>query len=51
MPQEIMIVGLSAIGPVIGSAIGVSKKPTAAFIYTMLYFAAGIMLTSERIKT
>lgn len=44
MPQEIMIVGLSAIGPVIGSAIGVSKKPSTTYIHNMLYFAAGIML-------
>ncbi|MGA9537937.1 MAG: ZIP family metal transporter [Desulfobacterales bacterium] len=45
MPQEIMIVGLSAIGPVIGSAIGVSKKLTIAYIHNILYFAAGIMLS------
>ena len=35
MPQEIMIVGLSAIGPVIGSAIGVSKKPSTVYIHNM----------------
>ncbi|WP_372680268.1 ZIP family metal transporter [Desulfosarcina sp.] len=44
MPQETMIVALSAIGPVIGSGIGVFKRPTTAYIHNMLYFAAGIML-------
>jgi len=44
MPQEAMIVALSAIGPVIGSGIGVFRKPTTAYIHNMLYFAAGIML-------
>ena len=44
MPQEAMIVALSVIGPVIGSGIGVFKRPTTAFIHNMLYFAAGIML-------
>lgn len=44
MPQEIMIVALSAVGPVIGSGIGVWKRPTATYIHNMLYFAAGIML-------
>jgi len=44
MPQEIMIVALSAIGPVIGSGIGVWKRPTTNYIHNMLYFAAGIML-------
>jgi ZIP family zinc transporter len=44
MTQEFMIVGLSAIGPVIGSGIGVLKKPSTVYIQNMLYFAAGIML-------
>ncbi|MCP4682957.1 MAG: ZIP family metal transporter [Desulfobacterales bacterium] len=44
MPQEIMIIGLSVLGPVIGSGIGVWKKPTETYIHNMLYFAAGIML-------
>jgi hypothetical protein len=43
MTQEVMIVGLSAIEPVIGSGIGILKKPSAAYIHNMLYFAAGIM--------
>lgn len=44
MTQEVMIVGLSAIGPVIGSGIGVLKKPSTLYIHNMLYYAAGIML-------
>jgi ZIP family zinc transporter len=44
MPQEIMIIGLSVLGPVIGSGIGVWKRPTTTYIHNMLYFAAGIML-------
>ncbi len=43
MPQEIMIVALSAIGPVIGSGIGVWKRPTATYVHNMIYFAGGIM--------
>lgn len=45
MTQETMIVARSAMGPVIGSGIGVLKKPTSAYIRNMLYFAAGIMLS------
>lgn len=44
MTQEAMIVALSAIGPIIGSGIGVMKKPSTVSIHNMLYFAAGIML-------
>jgi ZIP family zinc transporter len=44
MQQEIMVLTLSAMGPVIGSGIGVWKKPTTIYIQNMLYFAAGIML-------
>lgn len=44
MTQEMMIVGLSTLGPVIGSGIGVLIKPSTAYIHNMLYFAAGIML-------
>ncbi|WP_432407885.1 ZIP family metal transporter [Wukongibacter sp. M2B1] len=39
------IVGISVLGPVIGSLIGVIKKPSEAFMYNMLSFAAGVMLT------
>jgi len=44
MPQEIMLVALATVGPVIGSAIGVWKRPPAVYIHNMFYFAAGIML-------
>jgi len=44
MPQEALIVALSAIGPVLGSGIGVLKRPTTASLHNLLYFAAGIML-------
>lgn len=44
MPQESLVVALSTIGPIIGSAIGVWKRPSAVYIHNMLYFAAGIML-------
>jgi len=39
------IVGISVLGPVIGSFIGIMKKPSEAFMYNMLSFAAGVMLT------
>jgi len=44
MPKELVLVALSAIGPVIGSGIGVWKRPSTTYIHNMLYFAAGIML-------
>lgn len=44
MTQEVMIVGLATLGPVIGSGIGVLIKPSTAYIHNLLYFAAGIML-------
>ncbi|WP_155326284.1 ZIP family metal transporter [Desulfosarcina ovata] len=45
MSPESMLVALSTVGPVIGSAIGVWKRPTMHYIHSMLYFAAGIMLS------
>ena len=39
----ILIIAVS--GPIIGSLIGVIKKPSDFFIYNMLAFAAGVMLT------
>lgn len=39
-----LILGISAIGPIIGSAIGVWRKPSHGFIHTMLAFAGGVML-------
>ncbi len=44
MDPLIIIVVISVIGPVLGSAIGVMKKPSLPFICTMLSFAAGVML-------
>lgn len=45
MPQETALVAFSTMGPIIGSAIGVWRRPTTAYIHNMLYFAAGIMLS------
>jgi ZIP family zinc transporter len=39
----ILIIAVS--GPIIGSLIGVIKKPSDFFVYNMLAFAAGVMLT------
>lgn len=38
------IVIISVMGPVIGSLIGVLRKPSSVFTYNMLSFAAGVML-------
>ncbi|HOI19047.1 MAG TPA: ZIP family metal transporter [Candidatus Woesearchaeota archaeon] len=38
------IVVISVLGPVIGSFIGVLKKPSDRFMYNMLSFAGGVML-------
>lgn len=38
------IVIISVLGPVIGSLIGILRKPSTVFTYNMLSFAAGIML-------
>lgn len=40
-----VILILAVIGPIAGSAIGVLKKPSDRFIFNMLAFAAGVMLT------
>lgn len=40
----IFILIISIAGPVIGSLIGVLKKPSIGFMYKMLAFAAGVML-------
>jgi zinc transporter, ZIP family len=44
MTQEAIIVALATAGPVIGSAIGVWRRPTTSAIHNILYFAAGIMV-------
>jgi len=40
-----IVVLISVLGPVIGSLIGVLKKPSDSFMYNMLSFAAGVMLS------
>jgi ZIP family zinc transporter len=44
MDSIYIILIISVLGPIIGSSIGVLKKPSNAFMYSMLAFAAGIML-------
>lgn len=44
MDPIIVILILSVLGPVIGSLIGVVKKPSDQFMFNMLSFAAGVML-------
>jgi zinc transporter, ZIP family len=44
MQPIVWIVIISALGPIIGSFIGVMKKPSDIFMYNMLSFAAGVML-------
>ena len=46
MQQDIiLIVSISILGPIIGSFIGVIKKPSENFMYNMLAFAGGVMLS------
>ncbi len=40
----LIILIISVLGPIIGSFIGVMKKPSDIFMYNMLAFAAGVML-------
>jgi ZIP family zinc transporter len=44
MDPVVLIVIISALGPIIGSAIGVLRKPSFGYICNMLCFAAGVML-------
>jgi ZIP family zinc transporter len=44
------IVIISVLGPIIGSAIGVMKRPSFAYICNMLCFAAGVMLAISFIE-
>lgn len=39
------VVIISFLGPIIGSIIGVLKKPSFDYICNMLCFAAGVMLS------
>ena len=45
MDSVYLILIIAVSGPIIGSLIGVIKKPSDLFIYNMLAFAAGVMLT------
>lgn len=45
MEPVITILIISTLGPIIGSLIGVWKRPSEKFMYDMLSFAAGVMLT------
>ena len=44
MDPAIFIVIISVLGPIIGSVIGVAKKPSLMYMCNMLCFAAGVML-------
>jgi ZIP family zinc transporter len=44
MDPVVFIVIISTLGPIIGSAIGILKKPSFGYICNMLCFAAGVML-------
>ena len=44
MDPVILIVIISVLGPILGSLIGVLKRPTVAYMCNMLCFAAGVML-------
>jgi ZIP family zinc transporter len=50
MELILIIVIISVMGPVIGSAIGVIKKPSGTFLSNMLAFAAGVMLAISFIE-
>jgi len=45
MNQVLLIVIISIIGPLIGSLLGVLRKPSELVMQNMLSFAAGVMLT------
>ena len=44
MDTIFLIVALSTLSPILGSLIGVIKRPSEGFMYMMLSFAAGVML-------
>jgi len=41
----LIILAISVLGPIIGSLIGVIKRPSDRFMYNMLAFAGGVMLS------
>lgn len=44
MDPVVFIVVISILGPIIGSAIGILRKPSFGYICNMLCFAAGVMM-------
>lgn len=42
--DHISILLLSVIGPIVGSALGVWRRPSHGFIHSMMAFAAGVMM-------
>jgi ZIP family zinc transporter len=46
MEKELLIIlGISVAGPILGSFLGVVRKPSEKFMYTALAFAGGVMLS------
>lgn len=46
MQEEILLIlGISVSGPIIGSLLGVIRRPSESFMYIMLAFAGGVMLS------
>lgn len=45
MYEPLLIIAIVMAGPVIGSLIGVMKKPSQKFMYSMMAFAGGVMLS------
>ena len=45
MDQIFLILLISVVGPIIGSFIGVIKKPSNLFLFNLLSFSAGVMLS------
>ncbi len=45
MDSMLLIIFIIILGPLIGSLIGVVKRPSELFMYNMLAFAAGVMLS------
>jgi len=44
-PEIIVVLFIAVISPIIGSLIGVLKRPSERFMYVMLSFAGGVMLS------
>lgn len=46
MKEELLVIlAISVMGPILGSLIGVIKKPSEKFMFNMLAFAGGVMLS------